>query len=412
MATSSALTWPQPSSLAERVTTSLAERLLSRALTALPEGELEVRTAGGQVRRFGRPAPDGLRATIDVVHPRMWRRVLAGGTLGAGESYVDGDFETDDLTALIRLFVRNRAMMGALDSGLARGGMALARVLRAARENTRAGSRRNIRDHYDLGNDLFACMLDPTMTYSAAVFEPPTLTLEQASLCKLDRLLERLELSPSDRLLEIGTGWGSMALRAAERGARVVTTTISTQQATLARQRIAAAGLSERVQVLEVDYRDLQGQFDKVVSIEMVEAVGARHLPRYFAEIAARLVPGGRLALQAITIPDHELARHQREADFIQRHVFPGSSIPTVTSLVSAAGRARLRLRHLEDITPHYTRTLNAWRRNLAPHRAEVVARYGERFWRTWDYYLCECEGAYAERYLGCVQLLFEREPA
>jgi cyclopropane-fatty-acyl-phospholipid synthase len=311
----------------------------------------------------------------------------------------------------VSILARNRAALSGLDGGLAWLRRPAAGLFALLRRNSRTGARRNIADHYDLGNDFFALMLDPTMTYSSAVFDPPEATLEEASRRKLDLLCQKLELGPRDHLLEIGSGWGSMAIHAATRtGCRVTTTTISRAQHELATERVARAGLAGRVTVLLEDYRDLTGRYDKVVSVEMIEAIGAGQYPTFFDRCAARLVPGGRLAVQAITIADQHYERARRQVDFIKRHVFPGGCIPSVTALVDAATTASdLRLRHLEDLTPHYARTLAAWRDNLAARQEAVAKLTTERFRRLWDFYLCYCEGGFAERYVGLVQMVFDR---
>jgi len=388
-------------------------RALLGRLRQLERGTLVVED-GGETLMLGRPAPDGLSARVTVRRPSFWRRVALGGSVGAGEAYADGDWDADDLVAVVRLLTRNRAAMEGMERGLALLRLPSAWLFAALRRNTRAGIRRNIADHYDLGNDFFALMLDPTMTYSSAVFDPPGATLEEASRRKLDLLCRRLDLCPGDHLLEIGTGWGSMALHAASRyGCRVTTTTISRAQRELAVERIARAGLSDRVTVLHEDYRDLRGRYDKAVSVEMIEAIGADQVPAFFAKCASLLAPGGRLALQAITIADQHYEQARRELDFIKRHIFPGGNIPSVTSLVDAAtGASDLRLRQLEDYTPHYARTLAAWRANLAERREAVEKITDGRFRRLWHYYLCLCEGGFTERYIGVVQMLFDRPEA
>jgi cyclopropane-fatty-acyl-phospholipid synthase len=389
----------------------LFENVLRMPLERIRHGLLRLEV-DGEVREYGRFAPDGLQASVSVHNRRFFRRAALGGSIGVAESFIDGDWTTDNLTALARLFVRNRAVLETLEGGLARLGLTGAQLLYASRRNTRRGSRRNIAEHYDLGNDFFQRMLDPTMTYSSAIFRDPQMSLEQASRHKLDLLCRKLDLGPGDHLLEIGTGWGSMALHAARTyGCRVTTTTISREQRDLAQARVAAAGLSDRVTALERDYRDLTGRYDKIVTVEMIEAVGWRYYEEFFARCADRLRPGGRLAMQAITIADDQFARAKDEADFIKRYIFPGSCIPSVTALLqSASRRSDLRPRSLEDYTPHYARTLAAWRENLAPHQGWVTSRYGERFWRMWQYYLGYCEGGFAEGHIGLVQMTFERD--
>jgi cyclopropane-fatty-acyl-phospholipid synthase len=389
---------------------SLFRRALSARLERLAEGSLELRTSDG-VEVFGSAHAGALSARLEVRNDRFFRRLALGGTLGAAESFMDGDWTSGDLTTLIRLLLRNGEVTGALESGSARYGAVAARVWGALRRNTRAGSKRNISEHYDLGNEFFAKMLDPTLTYSSGVYPSPDATLEQASRHKLDLVCQKLALKPGDQLLEIGTGWGSLALHAAERfGARVTTTTISREQHRVAAARIEQAGLGSRVTLLERDYRDLEGRFDKLVSIEMIEAVGADYYDAFFGQCARLLVPGGRFALQSITIVDQKYDRHRHEIDFIKRYVFPGSTIPSVTALLASATRSSdLRLVGLDDYGSHYARTLAAWRANLEPHRAWVTATYGERFWRLWAFYLAYCEAGFAEGYISVAQMLFER---
>jgi cyclopropane-fatty-acyl-phospholipid synthase len=381
-------------------------RAVLRSLARLRGGALELEEHG--VRQV-LGDNDGLAARVTVRDPRFWRRVALGGSLGAGESYVDGDWEVDDLTALVRLLVRNHPARNGLDGGLSLLRRPLDLAYALLRRNSRAGARRNIADHYDLGNDYFALMLDPTMTYSSGVWDPGC-TLEGAQVRKLDLLCRRLRLVPEDHLLEIGTGWGSLALHAAGRyGCRVTTTTLSQAQWELASERVRAAGLADRVTLLRDDYRDLRGRFDKVVSCEMIEAIGAEQYRTFFAKCASLLAPGGSLVLQAITIADQHYQRARREVDFIKRHIFPGSCIPSISALVGAAAGSDLQLRQLQDYGHDYARTLAAWRENLAANGAAVEWLTDERFRRLWHFYLSYCEGGFAEGYIGVSQLVFER---
>lgn len=353
-----------------------------------------------------------LRATLHVHDDAFYRRVALGGSVAAGEAYFDGLWDCDDLVALVRLLVRNRDRLDAMETGPARFAAWLLRGWEALRPNTRSGSRRNISAHYDLGNPLFETFLSDDLMYSSAIYADPGETLEQASFRKLETLCRKLELGPSDHVVEIGTGWGGFAVHAAGRhGCRVTTTTLSAEQASLARERIAAAGLSDRVTVLLDDYRDLAGQYDKLVSIEMVEAIGAAQLPTYFAKLSALLKPEGLAAVQAITIEDHRYRRALKEVDFIKRHVFPGSFIPSTSALLDAMGRhSDLGLLHLEDIGDSYALTLREWRRRFESARDRVLALgYDERFLRLWRFYLCYCEGGFLERSISDVQLLFAR---
>ena len=388
---------------------TLRTRLLA-TLDGLRGGELVVRDALGEVVLGERGAT--LRAELDILDPGFYRAAAANGSVGAGEAYMDGLWRCDDLVALVRLLVRNRERLDAMETGLARfGGLAL-RGWHALRRNTRAGSRRNIAAHYDLGNELFKLFLDESMMYSSAVFAEESESLETAQWRKLERICRKLDLKPTDHLVEIGTGWGGMALHAARHhGCRVTTTTISKEQHALATGRVAAAGLSDRVTVLLEDYRDLRGEYDKLVSIEMVEAIGHQYLDTYLAKCASLLKPEGLALIQAITIEDHRYEQALGSVDFIKRFIFPGSFIPCVSALAGAAARASdLRLVNLEDIGPSYALTLRHWRERFMGQLDEVRRQgYDERFIRMWEFYLCYCEGGFMERSIGDVHLLLAR---
>jgi cyclopropane-fatty-acyl-phospholipid synthase len=280
------------------------------------------------------------------------------------------------------------------------------------RRNTLSGSRDNIVAHYDLGNDFYKLFLDETLTYSCGIFEKKTSSLKQASLAKYRRICEKLQLSPDDHVVEIGTGWGGFALFAAQNyGCRVTTTTISKEQYQLANQRFQSAGLADKITLLFRDYRKLSGHFDKLVSIEMIEAVGHQFLDAFFAACSRLLREDGMMLLQAITIRDQVFEQHKRSVDFIKRYIFPGSCIPSITAMSDAiAGSSDLKLFHLEDITPHYTRTLRTWRERFFSNIDKVRAmNFPETFIRMWEYYLCYCEGGFAERYIGDVQMLLTK---
>ncbi|HZM35287.1 MAG TPA: cyclopropane-fatty-acyl-phospholipid synthase family protein [Burkholderiales bacterium] len=391
---------------------SLARRLVLSQLEKLHLGRLWLHERG-ETQVFG--APDArlpLEASVTVRDPAFYADVAFGGSIGAAESYMEGRWEADDLTAAMRLLLRNREVSDGMDGGLA-GLAALPRLaVHWLRRNTRAGSRRNIRAHYDLGNEFFRLMLDETMMYSCALFESPGMSLAEAQRAKLDRICRALALAPRDHVLEIGTGWGGFALHAAERyGCRVTTTTISPSQASLARERVRAAGLEHRITILEKDYRDLRGRYDKLVSIEMIEAIGHQYFEDFFAQSAARLAPGGRMLLQSITIADQRYEQARDEVDFIKRYIFPGCCIPSITALLQAMTAAsNLRLAGLEDIGPHYAPTLARWRDNMSAQLARVrELGYGEAFLRMWTFYLCYCEAGFTERALGDVQMLIEK---
>ena len=388
----------------------LRQRVLA-GLSGLRQGQLRIVDGQGCVLLGTADGPDPIHATLTIHDPDFYRQVALGGSVGAGESYMDGQWSSDDLVALVRLLVRNRDLLDGMEGGLARlGGWAL-RAWHALRRNTRSGSRRNIAAHYDLGNPLFRIFLDAEMMYSSAMFAPGD-TLDQASQRKLARICAKLDLRPSDHLLEIGTGWGGMALYAARHhGCRVTTTTISREQHALATERVARAGLADRVTVLLEDYRELRGRHDKLVSIEMIEAIGHQYLDTYFSRCAALLDPGGLALVQAITIEDHRYEQALRSVDFIKRHVFPGSFIPCVGAMTQSAARAgQLRLLNLEDFGPSYAETLRHWRTRFLDRLDEVRGLgYDERFVRMWEFYLCYCEGGFLERSISDVQLLFAR---
>ncbi len=390
----------------------LGRKLFLAKLAGLRHGELTV-IDGGERRTFGRRNGDcDLHATIEVLHPQTYADAAFGGTVGGGEAFIQGHWRTDDLTTLIRLFIVNRAVMESVEGGAAIATAPLRRILHWLNRNSPDGSRRNIAAHYDLGNDLFALFLDDTMAYSCGVFEREDATLHEAQVAKFERVCRRLRLSPSDHLLEIGTGWGGLALHAASRyGCRVTTTTISREQHDLAAERIRAAGLADRVTLLLDDYRDLGGRYDKLVSIEMIEAVGPQFLDTYTAQCSRLLEPHGAMLLQAITIQDQLYEEALESVDFIQRYVFPGSFIPSVSAITDSVRRATdMKVFHLEDIGPHYATTLRRWRERFFG-RIDDVRRlgYSEQFVRMWDFYLSYCEGGFLERQLGDVQMLLTK---
>ena len=325
---------PRPQDTPPGTLSRLARRILLGRLERLRVGKLNLRE-GNQTLSYGGTEALPLEATLTVHHPSFWTDTVFGGTVGAGEAYMAGSWTADDLAAAIRIVLRNGDVLGQLDRGLTRlVKWPLQKLFHVFRRNTRRGSHANIAAHYDLSNELYALFLDDTMTYSCGIFERPESTLRDASIAKYDRLCRKLRLSAADHVLEIGTGWGGFAIHAAGTyGCRVTTTTISKEQFALARQRIEQAGLADRVTPLLKDYRDLGGQFDKLVSIEMIEAVGHHYLDAFFRCCAARLKPDGLMGLQAITITDQLYESHIREVDFIKRYIFPGSCIPSVTAM-------------------------------------------------------------------------------
>ncbi len=387
-------------------------RLVLGRFARVQQGTLALHE-GGRRHEFG--GGEGPRATLHVRDARFWGAVASGGTVGAGEAYAKGWWTSDDLTELVRLFVRNREALAGVEGGLARLTRPLRWLQHARNRNTRRGSRRNIAAHYDLSNAFFGLFLDDTMTYSSGIFERPEATLREASIAKIDAICRKLDLRPDDQLLEIGTGWGALAIHAArEYGCRVTTTTISARQHALAAERIRDAGLDGRVTLLLEDYRRLVGSYDKLVSVEMIESIGHQYFDEFFGRCAALLKPGGRMCLQSITIADQHYESALREVDYIQRHIFPGSCIPSVAALCASTARSSdLRLVHLEDIGLHYVRTLEEWRGNLRARWKDALALgLSEDFLRTWEFYFCYCAGGFAERHISNVHLVYERPGA
>ena len=401
------LTLTAPRSLSS----TLARRMVLAGLDRFTEGRLTIVEDDRRMEFGDAAAMRDNRASIRILDPRAYALIAFGGSVGAGEAYVDGlwDADLDDVTRTVQLLLRNRSALESIDSRLTWLTAPIRRIAYQLQNNTRSGSRRNIAAHYDLSNDLFRLFLDPTMTYSGAIFEHGADTLEAASVEKLDRACRKLDLRPTDHLLEIGTGWGSMAMHAAAHyGCRVTTTTISRGQADLARARIGRAGLDGHITVLERDYRDLEGRYDKLVSIEMIEAVGRRFLDGFFETCSRLLKPDGLMLLQAITIRDQYDDHAARDRDWLKKYIFPGSCLLSVGAMAGSIKRATdLRIAHMEDIGAHYATTLRLWRERFN-QRLDDVARLGfdDRFVRMWNYYLCYCEGAFLERHSGDVQLL------
>jgi cyclopropane-fatty-acyl-phospholipid synthase len=391
---------------------ALGRRLLLSQLGRLRDGELRIVDGDAELRFGARTERCPLSVTIEVLHPRFYTDAVFGGTVGAGAAYIHGLWRCADLTALTRIMYANRALMDQIDRRWTFISRPLLRVFHWLHRNDEGGSERNIRAHYDLGNEFYRLMLDETMAYSCGIFADESTTLAEASRAKFDAACRKLALQPGDRLLEIGTGWGGLALHAARHyGCHVTTTTISREQHDYAREQIERAGLGDRVTLLLEDYRALRGQYDKLVSVEMIEAVGAPYLDTYLAKCATLLREGGAMLLQAITIQDQDYRAQLRSINFIQRYVFPGSFIPSVSAIADSLRRVTdLKIFHLEDIGPHYARTLALWRRNFSEHLAGVrKLGFSEQFIRMWEFYLCSCEGGFAERALGDVQMLLTK---
>ncbi len=362
------------------------------------------------MRAYGRPGA-GLHAQLTIDHPDAWSGPLRG-SLGLGETYVEGLWETDDLVSLLRIGARELRRLEGAVSALDRPRTWVHRLRGLVPENTRSGARENISAHYDLGNDLFSAFLDPSMTYSCAFFADQATGLEEAQIAKLERICQKLRLGPGDHLLEIGTGWGGLAVYAASRyGCRVTTTTISRRQHALAAERVRAAGLGDRVTLLMEDYRDLRGRYDKLVSIEMIEAVGWRYMDRFFARCSGLLEPDGLMLLQAIVVEDRLYEVEKAAKSFTNTHIFPGGCLPSNAQIADCVARMTdLRAVWMEDITDHYPRTLAAWRERFLAAWDELRSRgYDERFRRLWTFYLSSSEAGFRERRIGDVQLLLAK---
>jgi cyclopropane-fatty-acyl-phospholipid synthase len=401
----------------------VARWIVLRALRGLGGGELELVEDGVRMR-FGELIPmRPLHAVVYVRSERFYRQLLRG-SIGLCESYMDQLWECDDLVALTRIAALNVGALDRLRRLLAPALIPLQRSAQWLARNTPIRSRRRIAAHYDLGNELFALFLDRTMMYSCAVFERPQASLEEASLTKLARVCTKLDLRESDHLLEIGTGWGGLAVYAAEHhGCRVTTTTISREQHAYACERVREAGLEGRVTVLLKDYRDPElaapGGYDKLVSIEMIEAVGCQYFQTYFRRCSQLLADDGAMLLQAITIDDRAYHVEKAGRSFINTYIFPGGCLPSLEIISRSLARATdLRQVHLEDITTHYATTLARWRERFADAGGQLSALgYDERFRRLWELYLCYCEGGFRERRIQDVQLLlakpgYRAEPA
>ena len=395
-----------------------ARSMIHKQLASMKKGRLLIKE--GEVRHeFGLESStqknlndDHSGATIVVRNPAVYRRMLLNGVLGAAEAYMEGDWETTDLVSVVRFFVSNLEELQAMNKQRSWLNRAALASLSWVHRNTTQRSHKNISAHYDLGNDFFGLFLDPTMLYSSAIFERNDMTLEQASIAKLDRLCRKLELKAGDHLLEIGTGWGAMAVYAAENyGCKVTTTTISLEQFKHTRNLVRQKGLQDRVTVLKKDYRDLSGHYDKLVSIEMIEAVGHQYYAQYFATCSKLLKPDGLMAIQAITIPDQRYTNAKKNVDFIKRYIFPGGCLPSIGVVAEHIAKdSDMVIADVFDITEDYAKTLARWREAFFEKLGEVEAMgFDQQFIRMWEYYLCYCEGGFLERAIGTHQFLFSK---
>ncbi len=391
-------------------TDQLAKKILLSIFGKIEYGQLTI-IENDQVYHLGQEDDDfNCRVQVWVNDARFWGNICFGGGIGSGESYMQKYWACDDLTALIRLFIRNRHVLDRMDSGLARMTQPLNKIIHTLRRNSLQGSKKNISAHYDLGNEMFSQFLDETMMYSCGIFEYPDASMYEASIAKIDRICKKLDLKPYDHVIEIGTGWGGFAIHAAKHyGCHITTTTISREQYDYTQQRIQEENLEDRITLLFKDYRDLDGEYDKLVSIEMIEAVGHKYMDTFFEKCSLLLKPTGAMLLQAITIADQRYKIAKRSVDFIQKYIFPGGFLPSITAMSDSATRKTdMRLFHMEDIGPHYATTLRRWRDRFFSN-IETIREFGysESFIRMWKFYLCYCEAGFEERVIGTTHMLY-----
>jgi cyclopropane-fatty-acyl-phospholipid synthase len=400
----------RPAPLALPLVTDLAERILFAAASRIRVGHLVIVLPDGRQRSFGDPESD-VRGEIEILDRAAMARLLFDGETGAGEAYMDGQWTSPDLAALLLLAAMNRQELSLIGGWWRAPTQAIRVLAHRLRRNTVRQARKNIASHYDLSNDLYRLFLDDSLTYSSAVFAHPTQPLEEAQRTKYERVADLAGVRPGMHVLEIGSGWGAFAMYlAGERGARVTTITISEEQAALARERVAAAGLSDRVSVELRDYREMSGQFDAIVSIEMLEAVGHEYFPAFFEACDRVLRRGGRIGLQSITYPDTAYEQQRRGANWIQKYIFPGGLLPSLAVIERATHRTSLLVTGVSDIGPHYAPTLRAWReRFLSNGEAVRSLGFDDRFLRMWEYYLALCEAGFSTGIFQDLQIGFEK---
>lgn len=394
---------------------NFARQMVLKQLGRLEIGHLQLLEGESSIT-FGEADAEAeidLQASIEVLDPSFYSDIAFGGSVGAGEAYMRGAWQCEELVSLVRILLRNRHVLDDMEKGTAWLTRRIQRFFHWINRNTREGARRNISAHYDLGNDFFALWLDESMMYSSAMFEHEEQSLGEAQLYRLDVICKKLGLGPDDHVIEIGTGWGGFAIHAAQRyGCRVTTTTISKQQYEMAWQRVQQAGLQDRIELLLEDYRDLEGQYDKLVSIEMIEAIGSDQYDTYFKQCSQLLKPGGRMLIQAITIADDQYDYAQKNVDFIQRYIFPGSCLPSLAVMnATIANVSDMVVTTIEDIGQDYALTLNHWRRNFFANIHEIIELgYPEEFIWMWEFYLCYCEGGFLEKAISDVHLTAEKQ--
>ncbi|UZE97772.1 SAM-dependent methyltransferase [Alkalimarinus alittae] len=391
----------------------IARKLVWRQLEKIHTGSIVLYEQGVR-HSFGEALLPGadLYSEMHIHDMNCYTDILTGGSIGASEAYMTGDWTSPDLTSLVRVMAKNMDILDQIEGGFASISKPMLKWFHRHNQNTEKGSRRNIASHYDLGNDFFKVFLDPTMMYSSGIFPYAGATMQEASENKLRRICEKLQLSADDHVVEIGTGWGGFAIYAAKHyGCKVTTTTISEQQFLLAKERVKEAGLDDKITLLMEDYRKLEGTYDKLVSIEMIEAVGWQFYDTFFEKCASLLKPNGSMLIQAITIEDQRYEKAKNDVDFIQKYIFPGSCIPSINALNTASmNSSDMRLIHLDDFAEHYATTLRTWSKTLADNLDKVRSQgYSEDFIRMWFFYLSYCEGGFMERTIGVSHLVFAK---
>ena len=415
-----ALTRSQDSTSTYRWIDQFAKKILLSKFSEIKYGKITLKE-GPNKYTFGNDESNfPLHVSITVHEPSFYSDIIFGGTVGSGEAYMARSWDCQQLTNLVRIIVRNEHVLNSIDGGFGKLMLPLHKAFHFLHRNSLSGSRKNISAHYNLGNEMFERFLDPTMMYSSGIFDQKEMTMEQASIAKLDRICQKLQINKNDSIIEIGTGWGGFAIYAAKNyGCHVTTTTISQQQYEYAREKINEAGLDDKITLLCEDYRNLTGKYDKLVSIEMIEAVGHAYYKSYFKHCNKLLKPEGMMLLQSITITDQRYHTAKKEVDFIQRYIFPGGSLPSVNVIAkNVAEHTDMRFYQLEDIGQHYTKTLCRWRTQFFSNITQIQKLgYSETFIRMWEFYLCYCEGGFKEHSIGTIQLLLtkplcRREPA
>ena len=390
----------------------LARRLLFKRLENMPKGRLVIEESGSSFEFGCADSKLPISAVIQIKGAGAYRDIVFGGSIGGAEAYIEGKWTSPNLVDVVRLMAVNIDFLNELDGGRFFITNWLEKGMHWLNRNTQSNSKKNISRHYDLSNQFFELFLDAEMMYSSAVFEREDTPLEEAAVAKLELVCQKLDLKPEDHLLEIGTGWGGLAIHAARNyGCKVTTTTISGEQYKAACSRVSELGLESQITVLFQDYRLLEGKFDKLVSIEMIEAVGLEYYPQYFSSCSSLLQPGGLMLLQAITVPEQRYDYARKSVDFIQRHIFPGGSLPCHQAIMTAIKKhTDMQLVHMQEIGRDYAKTLEHWRHRFTSRLDDVrLLGFDEYFIRKWHYYLCYCEGAFEERAIGTAQIVFAK---